>query len=567
MRRNFKSMLHILTLILSSALLPYYLLAQSDTLSSKQVEAFNLYVEFTNDNIHALWNYHNEFTKFNKELLQYQEMTPEKRVSSSLSFKDKPFLHLDEDYKILPWKSYYKTRQNSTYLPYGVANQLNAFLTSIWGCTENIEAVSEQLDAHVNSGLEKNDQWINEAYRILGLAEEQYTQFHELTHNLEFGLQSGYEMFAPPNKNDPFVKKAILLLNLISPCSDIMEAMRADDLEGVEAGLVDLNVMRELYIEEIGEQLNEVRFLGDDNPEPHIRYDFILRQIDNFRKYARTYLDKFDVEYKLPHGNSWFYYNNRLINQFNRFGRGLALQYNHYVDSTDVAMLKILEAPNWMKATEPGDFEIPESFVEKLPQDTTLPVPGAISLEGYAYNNLVFLLDVSSSMNKPGKLDLLQSSFKFLVNLMRPQDRVSIVTYSGDAKVVLPSTSAVEKIKIIQAIDSLESKGTSQVIEGFQAAKSEAKRHFINDGNNKIILASDGAFSEDKQLSKLVRELGKENISLTVFYYSQTEKPEEANRLRKLSRLGKGNYTHISESNSDKIMVREAQKVKESSNE
>jgi Ca-activated chloride channel homolog len=109
--------------------------------------------------------------------------------------------------------------------------------------------------------------------------------------------------------------------------------------------------------------------------------------------------------------------------------------------------------------------------------------------------NLVFLIDVSGSMQDPNKLPLLKKGFRMLVRQLRDIDRVAIVTYAGADRVALPSTPGSEKDKILAALDSLEASGSTNGEGGIQKAYQIATENFVKDGNNRIILATDGDFN------------------------------------------------------------------------
>ncbi|MGB0929983.1 MAG: vWA domain-containing protein [Chitinophagales bacterium] len=171
-------------------------------------------------------------------------------------------------------------------------------------------------------------------------------------------------------------------------------------------------------------------------------------------------------------------------------------------------------------------------------------------------NNLVFLLDVSGSMNNYDKLPLLKKAIHLLVNEMRPNDRVAIVVYAGAAGLVLPSTSFDEKGKILQAIERLSAGGSTAGGAGIQLAYKEAQKNFIKNGNNRIILATDGDFnvgaSSEASLVKMIEEKRKSGVFLTVLGFG-TGNYKDA-RMEQLADKGNGNYAYI-----DNIM--EAKKV------
>jgi len=161
--------------------------------------------------------------------------------------------------------------------------------------------------------------------------------------------------------------------------------------------------------------------------------------------------------------------------------------------------------------------------------------------------NLVFLLDVSGSMQDPEKLPLLKEAFKLLVKQMRPQDYVSICVYAGAAGSILPPTSGAEKQKILDTLDSLEAGGTTAGGEGIMLAYQEAKKHFNPRGNNRVILATDGDFnvgiSDTGSLVRFVEEKRKEGIFLSVLGFGSGNLKDE--RMSQLAEKGNGNYSYI----------------------
>lgn len=124
--------------------------------------------------------------------------------------------------------------------------------------------------------------------------------------------------------------------------------------------------------------------------------------------------------------------------------------------------------------------------------------------------NLVFLLDVSGSMQSPDKLLLLKSSLRLLVDELRPQDRVAIVVYAGAAGLVLPPTAGSDKETILDAIERLEAGGSTAGGAGIRLAYDVAQRNFRRGANNRVILATDGDFnigaSSDAEMTRLIEE-------------------------------------------------------------
>jgi len=161
--------------------------------------------------------------------------------------------------------------------------------------------------------------------------------------------------------------------------------------------------------------------------------------------------------------------------------------------------------------------------------------------------NLVFLLDVSGSMNSPNKLPLLKSAFGLLVNELRPQDRVAIVVYAGAAGLVLESTPGNRKEAIMAAIDHLEAGGSTAGGAGLKLAYSEAQKNFVKGGNNRIILATDGDFnvgeSSNGGMERLIEEKRELGVFITVLGFGMGNVKDD--KMEIIADKGNGNYSYI----------------------
>ena len=175
-------------------------------------------------------------------------------------------------------------------------------------------------------------------------------------------------------------------------------------------------------------------------------------------------------------------------------------------------------------------------------------------------NNLVFLIDVSGSMNEWNKLPLVKQSLRLLVDQLRPQDRVAIVAYAGAAGLVLPSTSGDEKARIAEAIERLEAGGSTAGGAGIELAYRTAREHFMARGNNRVILATDGDFnvgvSSDGELERLIEDKRREGTYLTVLGYGTGN--YQASKMEKLAKAGNGNHAYVDDlAEARKVLVEE----------
>lgn len=167
----------------------------------------------------------------------------------------------------------------------------------------------------------------------------------------------------------------------------------------------------------------------------------------------------------------------------------------------------------------------------------------------YAANNIIFLIDVSTSMGKAKKMEMLQNSIKNLSAVLRDVDRVAIIAYNQKSNVVLESINGNNKAEIFAAIDSLKTGGLTNGVRGITAAYEMLDYYFIPEGNNQIILATDGLFSKynnemtENELNRLVKKQAEQNMKLTVVGFGKDEEGKDL--MTKLAKNGTGQYIQI----------------------
>ncbi len=216
---------------------------------------------------------------------------------------------------------------------------------------------------------------------------------------------------------------------------------------------------------------------------------------------------------------------------------------------------------NYPQPTDEHPFSI-NTEVARTPWNNDTKIV-KIGLQGKTFNNdelppsnLTFLIDVSGSMNSQNKLPLLKSAFKLLVNQLREQDKVSIVVYAGAAGVVLEPTSGRQKSKIMNALEKLSAGGSTAGGAGIGLAYKLAEENFKKNGNNRVILATDGDFnvgdSSDKDMEKLIEEKRKSGVFLSVLGFGYGNYKDS--KLETLADKGNGNHAYID-------TMQEAQKV------
>ncbi|PZN51068.1 MAG: VWA domain-containing protein [Proteobacteria bacterium] len=241
----------------------------------------------------------------------------------------------------------------------------------------------------------------------------------------------------------------------------------------------------------------------------------------------------------------------------------------------------ILPRPDTVRVEElinyfPYGWEGPDSpEIPFKPTVTVMPAPWNaqhklmhVAIKGYDVQpaaqpraNLVFLIDVSGSMDEPDKLPLLKSAFRLLIGRLKPDDTIAIVTYAGDAGTVLESTPVSEKAKILDAIDRLQPAGSTAGEAGISQAYRLARESFVEDGVNRIMLATDGDFNvgqtSDEALKSLIEQERKSGVFLSVFGFGRGNLNDRL--MQALAQNGNGTAAYIDTlQEAEKVLVQEA---------
>ena len=183
-----------------------------------------------------------------------------------------------------------------------------------------------------------------------------------------------------------------------------------------------------------------------------------------------------------------------------------------------------------------------------------------LNLDTLPPSNLVFLIDVSGSMDMPNRLPLIKSAFRLLVNNLRDKDSVCIVVYGGTTGIMLTTTSGGEKEKIIKAIDELEPGGSTPGESGIRIAYRMARYHFIKGGNNRVILATDGDFNvgmkTEVELDELISQHRESGIYLTCLGVGMGNYKDS--KIQTLAQNGNGNFAYLDNfKEAEKVLLKE----------
>ncbi|MBX3576997.1 MAG: VWA domain-containing protein [Rhizobiaceae bacterium] len=224
----------------------------------------------------------------------------------------------------------------------------------------------------------------------------------------------------------------------------------------------------------------------------------------------------------------------------------------------------------------PYDWTGPEAATDPFKSTVTImPTPWNehtklmhVAIQGYDIvqteqprANLVFLLDVSGSMNEPDKLPLLKSAFRLLVGKLNPEDTVSIVTYAGDAGTVLMPTKVSERAKILDAIDNLTPGGSTAGAAGIEEAYRLAEQSFIEGGINRVMLATDGDFNvgqtSDDDLKRMIEAKRESGVFLSVFGFGRGNLNDQM--MQTIAQNGNGTAAYIDTlAEAEKVLVEDS---------
>ncbi len=281
----------------------------------------------------------------------------------------------------------------------------------------------------------------------------------------------------------------------------------------------------------------------------------------------------------MTYSEVYYFYNKELLRTYNRNNGGMTRNYNKMIEQIAAYRLIADEIPPIFEIIYPKhsafdsirpaplpDVEKFMEMLEKKKQDSlasdSIKIVEAKSLNAFAANNLILLIDISASMNSAEKLPALKKSMDKFLDLLREEDFITVITYSERAEILIDACSAKNKAQIMAKLNSLNSKTSSNINSGLALSYSNASKSFIKGGNNRLILSTDGNFSINPSLKKLIRKNAKKDIKLSVFYFSDKEFPHVKENLSTVVNLGKGSYYYIGSGEAGEALLNEAKAVR-----
>jgi Ca-activated chloride channel homolog len=553
---------------------------------SKPIQrALNNYIVHGNEIVHACNIMHEEFVTFNIQFNAYLTQT----TTTITPLIAKPILYDYDIFPILPSQLYQNILDDNIYLASDKRAEALQFARQSASLLQEADSLRQLLHIYVDKEQYRRDSLLSKGFAWLRRVEVLYYDLFELQEKTNWTVAAMASQYQRSNINDEYVASIGKLLPAVVAARKICRTIRSGNYSGslrrecqdLNAILDDLDKNKTVYLAQVPQIANSMF-------SPEKQYEFFIRRGRELSAAAQSILtDKSRLNQPRP--PHYYYYNFNVFPLFNRYGDGLAALFNKYISQSGEYYLYTVELPLVFGIIYPDipafdDFRLPTIVPDaeelakiraaqldslrrdSLQKDSISRLPPKIgdpTLNGFASNNLVLLLDVSLSMNEPDKLPLLKSGLRNLINLMREEDNITIITYSGKAKIVLPPTSAKEKTLIFAAIDQLESATLSDADAGIQLAYQTNLANFIKGGNNRIVMATDGKFKLSNRTRRTIAKNARKNLNMSILYFSKTEYKDTKTDLQLICELARGRYHYVQPETIDKLLLIEAQSLRE----
>ncbi|MCB0838750.1 MAG: VWA domain-containing protein [Bacteroidetes bacterium] len=539
--------------------------AQIDAKTQEKYAALNRYVNFSNEGIHILWAVHQRLETLNQDMNAY--LMSEEKTPIVFSITDvihnfnyfgvlqgvcaKSYAVTDPQVNIR--KLYEETSKQNASIPQETLIQLNRHRDDMMYLLVELLSLSDTLEKYTARQQYTTDAEMQKGYRILRRCVEIYNEFQVAKNKLAEQVNQTTGPAIPELKD---------LEAIIYHSNQIILGVRSENGDQI---VKHINLLEKaIQTAEANKESNKenLKKLGLYYHKENMGYTNMIQYAQQMITRSREFFERPmpDPDFRM-YPQSYYHYNERLLALYNHHKYGIIAYYNRFIGFANITLVKYIEEAPLFYMLSPQDIikQNQELVAEK---ESNLEFDEIPNMDGAAANNLIFLLDVSASMAKPEKLTLLKDALRYLLGLLRPEDFIAIVTYSGDSRIVLDATSARQEETILQAINSIRSSGRTNIKKGIRQAYKVAEDNFIPGGNNRIILASDGAFDITGSMSRTVENSANRDIVLSVFLFGKKEASRTAEQLQKLSEMGQGNYFHITPENAEKVLLKEAKAVR-----
>ena len=510
--------------------------------SKNELEALNACIEYVNETVFLTRWLQQGLVAYNMHANYYNGVDFE-------NYGKNGNLNISTSNFEIPKRLFRETESTLKSLPRAQRDALQKSLQDLQNTLINMQVLRESLTSYLEKQLYREDD-LELSHNILSEFEKLYQDLDEQILRV-YNLTQSYYSELSFKVDRPWQEVYLTASNSLSSSKEVLSVVKYHYFHPQDSNMgklnrlsreLDLNLKREKErwagnlprrARESREQLEKANEAGS----------MLHSKISNLN--AELLDDQFTYE--------------RITYHFNQS----TVFYNKFVRSSGQNWLLFPQQPFLFKYIKPRNTQ------QDLPDPSNLPLKSdvilsEVSLEAFAPSHLIFLLDISKSMRDEDKLPLLRKSLLNVVPILRSVDTVTLITFAGNAEIILSPTSLTSQDQIISSLDKLFPQGSTDLGQGLRMAYKMANQHFIEGGNNRIILATDGLFSIDSKMLKMVQHYAKSDIRLSVFNYGQRDGDKSRSKLKKLTQKGKGNYTAIIPSNADQNLLKELMaKVKE----
>lgn len=517
----------------------------------------------------------------------------DRRAAMSFDFKD---------FKV-PLSDYQKAVSGSSALPPAVAKSLNAQAETLLNILKEMDALGAALEQETAERRYEKDR-LKKVYEILDRQKVLFETWDEKKEQLYNDVRAVFDAYPPANPASSWYKSGRALHDLVDLDHEALFIAKAhykgNAVTAIPTAKIDA-ALRDVISKEY-ENMKGIEKIGRNNGLcPYTPYEDLPQTSKSLSEEFQKLKPAREGRYEHPYYRMMYYYN-EVVDDYNKFCE-LSKEVPHLktIPQPELFVLASPEPANPKQAPvaqptsnanqskpaaqQPSGQPAPNAARQtaQQPQAPSAPSTSRVqhdtiyierrdtvyiaepgenlrSMDGYATNNMVLLLDVSGSMNTPEKLPLLKESVLSMLSMMRPEDQVSIVTFSSKPKALLEATSFREEEKVKNAIRALKPSGKTEGNAGIRLAYKVADANYIRGGNNRIILATDGEFTLNDETRALIQKFADDDIFLSVFNFGKGAGASKT--LANLATAGKGNYAYISRENVDLRLIREAKAKK-----
>ena len=526
-----------------------------------EVEALNRYLDFTNECLHVLYAFREDLEELNKSMVlaieQEESLTPAYDFSDYyrndrfFTFLQGTCARTSEDLDAgIELRVLYQWTRNNQALPEQQRIELNRYRDQIWYLMLEFFDKNYTLATEVNRPRQRGDVF-GDLFVILDDISSIYLQVDEEIASFRDYLD---RILPPlPEALRPFKS---LTVNGEALLHAVLQEDEAAIFASRQALLQSITVSKSTrernarQLRQLGISFNEEEEQAYDHGIEYGELLLARTKPEVLQGGVRKSWDRYPTSYH--------HYNRRLIDIYNHHKYGLTSYYKSLIKQANQLYPYPLDVTPIYLVIRPEEPEEVVVIAEPEPEVEEAVEENVLTLEAAPTNNLVFLIDVSASMNSSDKLPVLKENLEYLVSLFRAEDKIALVTFAGDASVVLEATSGNFPSEIKTAIRGIRTGGETKVKKGFREAYRIAEEEFIFNGTNRVILITDGIFQTDRSLESTISRGAGKGIQLSVMLLGRREAPQVRTRLSQLSELGEGKYSHLKTSTAKEVLVREA---------